>query len=159
MARSNGGYTLVEVTLALLVMSVGLVSVLSVFPVALRWAGQTNANVMAASAARSLMEDLRNEYSATGGTAFGDSGTAGTTGVYVEAYGFWMDPVLLTGAALPWTTNGDLDLKPPPDSGDWQLQTIRVHVYLIDPGRPEYQEDYHRLGAFTGQVYLGTAKP
>lgn len=168
MGKAQGGYTLIEVSLALLVMSVGLVSVLSVFPVALKWAGQTNANVMAASAARSLLEDLRNEYRFASGTpitandSFAHARALEDTnenGVYEadeydadsirERYGFWMDPFaepLTSGPELAWPEG-------------WRLYRVEVRVYLVepDPENPNYKPGFHDLGTFAEIVYLGEA--
>jgi hypothetical protein len=58
-----GGYSLVEISLAVLVLAVGLVSILAVFPVALNWGGVAMASSTGSVAARTCFAELQEIYS------------------------------------------------------------------------------------------------
>lgn len=51
----RGGFTLVEVSVALMILAIGLVSILSVITTGLRWAGDIKGKSLALSVARAAM--------------------------------------------------------------------------------------------------------
>jgi|GEM_PF-5155223 len=59
--RGRAGFSLVEVSLALLILAVGLVSILAVFPVAVAWGARSMHDSTGAIAARSVIAQVEDE--------------------------------------------------------------------------------------------------
>lgn len=57
--RSNGGFSLVEIVLAMGVFSIAIVAIIGLFPTALNSAQRARAETSAAMVARAIMADLR----------------------------------------------------------------------------------------------------
>ncbi len=63
----QAGYSLVEVSLSVLVLAVGLSSILAVFPTAVSWGGRSTASMTGAYAARSALAELQRMYASIDG--------------------------------------------------------------------------------------------
>jgi Tfp pilus assembly protein PilV len=93
--NSNNSFSLVEVSLAALVLAIGVCSILSVFPVAMQWGTDSMANNTGAIAAKTALaylyedatDDGATDYDLTDGTATKtyDVGTVGEGGYYCTA--------------------------------------------------------------------------
>jgi Tfp pilus assembly protein PilV len=66
MVKSNNAFSLVEVSLASLVLAIGICSILSIFPAAMKWGSSATSDNTGAFAAASLASKMMSEYLNTG---------------------------------------------------------------------------------------------
>lgn len=101
MSRRNaaGGYTLVEISVSLLVVGIGFLSVLSIFPVGMKWCRDAMTHSTAPLAALSAMDEY--PASATSGVAIDLAKASGSATVTNSVLGFLHYAVDLSNLANP----------------------------------------------------------
>ena len=102
--QDNAGMTVVEVIIALGVITVGLVALIAAMPLSTSLIGQSNLKTTAAFLAQQRMEQIKNAQWITGTDTLGGSGSAGTgliTEWPDEAYNTITIPMGANSASYP----------------------------------------------------------
>ena len=122
MRRMRGGYTLVEIAVAVLIIGLGFVSVLAVFTTALRWSQQAMAGTSAPLAMKNFYEKLVADYQNPGGAfSLGSHPLNNFSGNHRESNYF----MRLLVAAVPNPPGGS--------ANDRTLYRVVISCYTQDP--------------------------
>lgn len=130
------GYSLVEISLSVLILAVGLCSILAVFPVAISYGGKSMSSMTGSYAARSALSEIQfyldDPYLLpTSGNLQSTTGRVGDGGPGTYYYQYVLDPV----------------------SGTDGLFESIIYIYHMDPSNPQFKKDKELLSVFWSYVY------
>ncbi|MFH0909920.1 MAG: prepilin-type N-terminal cleavage/methylation domain-containing protein [Planctomycetota bacterium] len=105
------GFSLVEVSFSVLILAVGLASILSIFPLAMKWGRRSMQDSTGSLAARSLVADLEGIYAADGSDAVSGTYTTIIGDVAHLGRGSYYCRYTLDNAATPLNSLFDVNIR------------------------------------------------
>ena len=135
---SPSGFSLAEILIAIFVLSIGLIMIAAVFPVAAKWTAQDAQTSVAQVIAKNAVEQIKLQFLAGGGLPLNNPPAAPLTGYGPFAYAFGTPQPVPFGTAQSYSTSANfapsaLDPAPaaptvapvaPPDSYYWSAVIV-----------------------------------